>query len=226
MAPRKLRMSKRQAMAQQWRPLYELADRIKELAPWEWMDEDDIFGVQDPDTGEIGFVSVMGTLGEHMCIGVYLGVDALYQFFELEEIADSTDSWEIASRLLTIPQLQASFENHDMIDKEDAGIMRKLNLKYSGPNAYPLFRSFQPGCPPYFMNSDQINFLTHVLEQTLDVAPRYEEDESLLYPGDEEMFLVRVPVQQDGKIQWVDEIRAFPAPEMHSIPMGIDEEIV
>lgn len=225
MAPRKLRMSKRQAMAQQWRPLYELADRIKELAPWEWMDEDDIFGVQDPDTGEIGFVSVMGALDEHLCIAVYLGVNALYQFWELEDVADIADEMEMASQLLTIPQMQLSFENRDMIEKEDAGVMRKLNLNYSGRYAYPLFRDFKPGCMPYYLDVDQIPFLSHILEQTLDVASRFKEDETLLYQGDEEAYLLRVPVEENGEIRWVDEIRSIPVPETVAVPIVIDEQV-
>jgi hypothetical protein len=75
-------------MAQKWLPLYEAADRIKELAPWEWMEESDVFGVQDPDSGEIGFVSIMGLLGEHVCVGVYLGVNALHQFWTLTNIPE------------------------------------------------------------------------------------------------------------------------------------------
>ena len=225
MARRKLRLSKRQAMAQKWRPLYEAAERIKETAPWEWMVEDDIFGVQDPDTGEIGFVSVMGMLGEHLCIGVYLGVDAIHQFWALEDVIDSNDEWEISSRLLAIPQMQASFENRDMVEKEDAGVMRKLKLKYSGHNAYPVFRSFQPGCLPWLLDVEQIPFLTHILEQTLDVALRYVEDESLLYPddvGDDEMYLLRVPEMQDGEIIWRDEIKPIPEPESDNIPVDVD----
>jgi len=196
-------MSKRQALAQKWRPLYETADRIKELAPWQWMEEKDIFGVQDPETGDIGFVSVMGLLGEHLCIGVYLGVNAIHQFWALEELADTHDQMEIASRLLVIPQMQASFENQDMVEKEDAGIMRKLNLTYRGRAAYPLFRSYHPGCPPHYLDMDKISFLNHILEQTLNVAPRYQKDKRLLYPddvGNNEMYLLRVPSEQDGEI--------------------------
>ena len=225
MAKPKVRISRRQAMALKWRPLYEAADQIKELAPWQWMQESDIFGVQNPETGEIGFVSVMGMLGEHLSIGVYLGADAIHQFWALEDIAGSADEWEMASRLFVIPQMQASYENRDMVEKEDAGIMRKLKLKYSGRSAYPVFRSIQPGCLPWFLDMDQIPFLTHILEQTLDVASRYEEDESLLYPdgvGDDEMYLLRVPSEQDGEIIWRDEITPIPAPIIHNISIDID----
>ncbi|NHZ71869.1 MAG: hypothetical protein GWP17_02135, partial [Aquificales bacterium] len=142
-------------------------------------------------------------------------------------IADSGDQWEITNRLLVIPQLQVSFEDRDIIEKEDASIMRKLRLNYRGRNAYPMFRYIKPGCLMWFLEMEQIPFLTHVLEQTLDVTSRYQEDESLLYPddvGDDEMYLLRVPSEQDGEITWTDEIRPIPQPENHIIPVDIDAE--
>lgn len=227
MARRNVRVSKRQAMAEKWRPLYEAAEQIRELAPWRWMREDEIFGVQNPETGEIGFVSVMGTLGEHLSIAVYLGVKAINQFWALEEIADSNDPWEIASRLFLIPQLQVSFEDREFVEKEDRGIMRKLKLKYRGRKAYPVFREIQPGSPPWLMDMGHIPFFTHVLKQTLDVASRYKEDGGLLYPDDvdgNEMYLLRVPEEQDGKIVWRDEIRPIPETEANMISVDIDSE--
>jgi hypothetical protein len=50
---------------EQWSRLYGAAVHLKRLSPWEWMTEADVFGVKDPPSGEIGFVSVMGMLGEH-----------------------------------------------------------------------------------------------------------------------------------------------------------------
>ena len=58
-----------------WRELYRAARRIKELAPWDWMEEVDVFGIEFPGINEIGFVSVMGMLGEHISVSVYLGKD-------------------------------------------------------------------------------------------------------------------------------------------------------
>ncbi|MCP4421825.1 MAG: hypothetical protein GY805_34870 [Chloroflexi bacterium] len=227
MAKRKVRVSRRQAMAEKWRPLYEAADHIKELAPWQWMREDEIFGVQNPESGEIGFVSVMGTLGEHLSVAVYLGGDAINQFWELEEVADSDDHIEIASRMFVIPQIQAAFENREMVEKEDAGIMRKLKLNYRGRNAYPVFRYIKPGCPYWFLEMEQISFLTHVLNQTADVASRFRDDEELLYPDDvddNEMYLLRVPEERDGEIVWRDEVRPFPKSIVHSIQVDIDPD--
>ena len=41
-----------------WKRLYELAAEIKKLAPWRWMQEADLFAVQNPDTGENGFFCI------------------------------------------------------------------------------------------------------------------------------------------------------------------------
>lgn len=231
MAQRKARMSRRQEAAEKWRPLYEAADRIKKLAPWDWMEESDIFGVQDPESGEIGFVSVMGLLGEHLCVAVYLGANALNQFWalsEMDEIEDAMeDELEVVSYLLSIPQMQASFEFQDMVTKEDAQIMRRLKLKYNDSTGFPIFRNIHPGCPPDLLDVDRIPFLTLVLEQTLDVASRFEEDENLLYPdsvGDEEMYLLRVASEQDGKLVWRDEIMPFPEPQPTLIAIDLEED--
>jgi hypothetical protein len=53
-------MTENSPTIEEWRELYESAVRVKELAPWEWMTEADVFGVQNPETDELGFVSVMG----------------------------------------------------------------------------------------------------------------------------------------------------------------------
>ena len=72
---------------------------------------------------------------------------------------------------------------------------------------------------------EHIPFLTHILEQTLDVAPRFRKDERLLYPDDvdgKEMYLLRAPGEQDGVITWADEIRPIPPPEDRMIEMSVE----
>ena len=39
----------------EWRRLFESALHVKKMAPWEWMEETDIFGVKNPDSDEIVF---------------------------------------------------------------------------------------------------------------------------------------------------------------------------
>jgi hypothetical protein len=41
---------KNEPSLKEWRTLYEAAIRVKKIAPWDWMDETDIFGVQNGKT--------------------------------------------------------------------------------------------------------------------------------------------------------------------------------
>jgi hypothetical protein len=128
----------------EWKRLYELAAELKQLAPWEWMDETMIFGVENPDSGEIGFVSPMGMLGEHLSLGVYLGAEGLYGFWGFQEAGLEAEPFA----LFEIPQLQVSFENREGLEKQDRDVMKKLDLKFRGRQSYPIFRSIRPGFLP------------------------------------------------------------------------------
>ena len=66
------------------------------------MDEEDIFGIRHPDSGEMGFISVMGALGERTAVGVCLGTRALAEFLELQEAPPGVLT-EYPELLLEIP---------------------------------------------------------------------------------------------------------------------------
>lgn len=202
----------------EWRALYEAAIALKAMAPWDWMTEVDIFGVQSPETDEVGFVSVMGMAGEHFAVAVYRGAKGLYGLWTLEN-AGLTMSTEA---FLEIPQLQASFEDRAQLHADDRAVIKELGLKFRGRNEWPQFRSYRPGHIPWFIEADEARFLRHVLEQTLDVAPRFEDDPSLLEPGGETSYLIRVSQQRNGSLVWHDEIRDVPPPEPIAITLHMN----
>ena len=116
---------------EQWKRLYELMGKIRELAPWEYMYEQDIFGVQFPETGKLGFVSVMGNLGEHYAVAIYPGKKGLEGFLTMQQMGHNLTP----DFVLQVPQLQAAFEDREMITPEDRKIMKQLDLKFRGKNA-------------------------------------------------------------------------------------------
>lgn len=211
-------MAENQPTLEEWRRLYEAAARIKEIAPWEWLMEDDLFGVQNPETSEFGFVSVMGTLGEHFAISVYLGSEGLYGFWDLEEAGPFGN----AEQVLEIPQLQASFEDRNELREQDRDLIKQLGLKFRGRQAWPMFRSFRPGFVPWFLEAAEVRFLTYVLEQTIDVAQRSQTDPALLEPPDDETYLMRVPQPAGTGLVWSDQLMAVPPPQETSISIRMD----
>jgi hypothetical protein len=202
--------------------LYRAAAAVKELAPWGWMDEAEVFGAQDPETGALGFVSVMGMGGEHFAVAVYLGARALHDFWEME------DGGALSSplQLLDIPQLQASFEDRDQLDKQDRDLIKEVGLKFRGRKAWPLFRSYRPGFMPWFVTTEEARLLTHALEQTLEVAPRVRDNPDMLQPGGDRTYLVRVPHPQGDAVAWEDQAASVHAPESEPVRLELDAELL
>ena len=202
----------------EWRRLYESAVRIKEISPWEWMTETDVFGVRSPESGELGFVSVMGLLGEHYAVSLYLGSEGIHGFLDLQEMGPFADP----GALIQIPQIQASFENREELDKRDREVIKELGLKFRGRNAWPMFRSYHPSLFPWFLDAGEVRFLSLALEQLADVAPRFREDSSLLEPSDGESYLLRAARQEGGKRLWEDVSMGVPPLDAPPIVVEMD----
>ncbi len=206
---------------EEWRSLYEAAIRFKEASPWEWMTDDQIFGIEDPETGQVGYVSVTGMLGEHFSLSLYLDAEGLYGLLTL-----AFDPRASAELLLEIPLLQASFEDRNTLRARDREVIKRLGLRFRGRNEWPMFRSYRPGYEPWYLTSAEARFLRWGLEQGLEVALRLKEDPDLLPDLDDERLLVRHPVRrEDGTLAWEDQVQPMPEPEPKSVPLRLSREL-
>ncbi|MEZ4771203.1 MAG: hypothetical protein R2844_22635 [Caldilineales bacterium] len=185
---------------EEWRRLYEAAIAVKALGPWMWMYEDDLFAVEDPETGELGFVSVMGAAGEHFAVAVYRGGAGLRGFMAMQDAGEAMNA-ELA---LSTPQIQASFENRDLLTAEDRAVIKSLGLKFRGRNAWPWFRSYRPGFYPWYLNGEEARTLACALEQLLIVAPRFRDDDTLFYSEADRGLLVRAASAAAGELVWTE----------------------
>lgn len=204
-----------------WLHLYEAATRLKEVAPWTWMVETDVFGVQNPETGDLGFVSVMGMRGEHFAVSLYLGAKGLYGFWDFEETAE----FGSPERLLEIPQLQAAFENREELENQDRTVIKNLGLKFRGKKAWPLFRSFRAGFAPWYLEAGEVRFLAYALDQLAEVAPRFKENPDLFDPNDSDQYLVRVPKSKQAS-SWEDRVMTVLPPDPTPLNLLMDPKLL
>lgn len=190
------------ASDQEWLELYSAAIEFKNAKCWDWMDESDMFGVINPKNGETGYCCIMGSTGEHYAIAAYLGtagLEGLLNMLSGDAKIESIDTLFIRNCL------QCSFENRDYLAPEDLKTIKALGLKFRGRNEWPFFRHFEPGLFPWFLNSDQVCFLTHVLRQTLQVALRCKENPAILKHKNPLNFLIRSPnPDKNGQLSWSD----------------------
>jgi hypothetical protein len=206
-------MNTPQPSLDEWRQLYQAAIAFKQVAPWEWMTEIEVFGVQNPESGQIGYGSIMGLLGEHLALAVYLGSEGLAGFRRLEEDRDLEPTF-----VLEVPQLQASWGDREELQREDREVIKALGLKFRGRGAWPLFRSYMPGYFPWFVTPEEARFLTLVLEQGLEVARRVKEDRALLAPLRKGIYLVRTLEKRGETLVWKDEWMESPPAQPHPLP--------
>ena len=108
---------------QEWKDLYEAAIEFKKIKPWNWMWDTDIFGVQNPITGETGYCCVMGGAGEHFALAVYLGSEGLNGYLKLQ----SKKNYPSLEDMLNFQKLlMASFEDREYLQKEDFQLIKDL----------------------------------------------------------------------------------------------------
>ncbi len=172
-------MSNSSLLLQEWRDLYEAALEFKKLASWKWMYDSDIFVVQNPVNGEIGYCCIMGTLGEVFGLVVYLGTEGLEGYLKIQSGEIPPDDIDV---LHLQKCLSATFKDREFLQKQDLQIIRKVGLKFRGRNSWPLFRSYRPGYHPWYLTNDEVKYLTLALQQVNKICLRFKKDRDMLTP--------------------------------------------
>jgi hypothetical protein len=197
--------------------LYMMADKIRRMAPWEYLYEDDLFGVQVPGTDLVYYVSVMGSSGEFQALAFYKGFEGLLAFLDFRTEAadlshlDIDDERTIPVALLggatmTIPHLMLSFADRERLEKADLAAIKKSGMRFRGKGQWPWIEEIVPGYVPVYPGRESLVELYLVMKQTLIVLERADEDEEYLMREDDpdESFLIRIPTGKGPKFRWKD----------------------
>ena len=141
--------------------MYELAFQYKKTKLWKKLYDSQVFAVRLPD-GEMGYCSVMGMLGEHLALAVYIG-DRGYQSyrkiaFSGMEPMDPEDAAGYPEWLMAQDCLQCTFESREFMREEDLEEVRRYakahKLTLRGPNAFPQFSKFVPNRYPWTFETE------------------------------------------------------------------------
>ncbi|MBY9081828.1 hypothetical protein KIH86_28425 [Paenibacillus sp. HN-1] len=200
------------------RPMYEAAAKFKALKCWNWLSNGHIFGVQNPDNGEIGYCCVMGQGGEMFGMAIYPGTEGLDEVFALMNGELKEDPLYAQHCLLL------SFDARDELYPDEYKQIKALGLSFRGRTAWPTFRLYEPGFAPWPVTSEeQIRFFTLCLEQASALALDTKDDPDYLFKGEGERLLVRVPKPSSNdaliwESQWLE-----PGAHMDQTQPPVDE---
>ncbi|MDP2937126.1 MAG: hypothetical protein Q8O86_11625 [Dehalococcoidia bacterium] len=167
------------------------------------MDDSELFAVQNPRTGEMGYCCIMGALGTFFALAVYLGPEGLDSYITVRDCDEDGDDTYDAT--LDQKCLMVSFLDKSSQSKKDLDMVKALGLKLRGANAWPLFRSHLPGYHPWHLTADEADFLTLALDQSVEMAARVKAQPNLLETEGDGRMLVRIPGEAGGEISWKDE---------------------
>ena len=152
-----------------WKNLYAAASEFAALKPWNLFDDNKLFGVHDPATGQMGYACVLGALGEVFALTVYRGAEGL----DVHRRMQNNEFHRRPQELVAIQNcLMAEFADREDLEKADRSVIRKLGLSFRGPKEWPLFRSHLPSHAPWHLTQDEAAFLTLALHCGHDVASK------------------------------------------------------
>lgn len=200
-----------------WERLFQAAIEFRDLAPWQWMYDSDMFGVEDPASGETGWCCIMGAAGQVFALGVYQGLEGFHSYLRLVD-AHEQDLEETDFTAVGLEQkiLKVEFVDRDEIDRVDREAFKKLGLKFRGSRQWVQIRDMQPGYLPWHLTDEQAIFLTHCLHQAMEVAVRFRDNEDLL-EDEEGNILIRTCENSKSGLQWSDQY--VPEPEWEDPPL-------
>ena len=207
-----------------WEPLYTLADQVFALEPWLFHPEEDLFGVQNPATGEISYVCVMGGMGTHCALAFYRGTNGLNGLLKMQAMGDP-EEYDGSEILSWQDCLMLSFESRDEVSEKQRARIKTLGRSYRGRASWPHFQEFVPYRFPWEVDDAGRGWLKVALEQALDVLKRAQHD-LLLIPEVEPLGPHLVRVQREDGV-WEDALLPLaPRTTLGLQPARIESDLV
>lgn len=151
---------RKEANIKQWKELYDVAIKIKQLRPWEYLWYSDIITIMPLDEDEPVYCSVLGRMGEGFGIGTYIGFYAINDFYIM------TNNKDIPQEQLLRYQnnLMCYFGEKEDLSIKEHEIIKDLDINFSGENEWIYFRSFEKGYTPFLLDELEVLKLTEVFK--------------------------------------------------------------
>jgi len=181
--------------------LYKLSLKFRDLAPWKCMTDSDLFGIQDPQTGQMGYCCVLGNARNEYGLVVYLGTEGLKAYLRIfRERFDPEDP-----DLMHVQKtLNLTFERRSCLPGEDLKLLDSLGFHLNESQLCPLIRSYLPGYFPWHLTGEQARYMSLALSQVMEVYPRFKANPRMFSPPEPGEFFARMSQREDSGVTWTD----------------------
>lgn len=176
---------RKEASLEEWKLLYETAQKLKELKPWELFWTMDLIALQEGDS--IAFAVILGKGGECYGISIYEDLEGLNDFLMLCDQKSLNISQTYAA--MNQNNLACYWGNRDELSKEQYHTVKSLGYKFRGKNQWLYFISHKTGYFPYNMDQAEVNRMNTYLTQLLQAIAYYNKNKLTVHFEDGNMFL-------------------------------------
>lgn len=163
---------RKEATIEQWKELYEVATRIKEMKPWNKFWDLDIIGIREGNEEDTTFYSILGHGGDCYGIVVYEGYEGLNDFMMLT--MQEQLNLPIEYVMFSQNNLTCYWGNREELTDKQRKNIKEMGYKYRGKNQWLYFLSFEAGYYPYNLNQDEVIRMTNYF-LNLELALRQYE---------------------------------------------------
>ena len=205
---------------QSMRALYDRAAHVHKLAPWNYLQEENLVVFQEPIANEQCFSSVMGALGEVRMLQAYVGASSYFWFRKMHDGRKVTAGDFYANQRSVFVQYVSIRE----LEAPDRELLKAMRHPLAKGTVAPIFRTIRPGYHPWFVTENEARILTAAMEAVLAVCDLMDKDPDLdpwetadVYP------LAKLEEAKDGRQKYlVSEVDA-PRPALTMpVPPSLD----
>lgn len=164
---------RKDATIKEWKQLYELTTRIKELEPWKNFWDLDIIGIQEGAEEDTAFISILGKGGDCYGFSIYEGYDGFNDFLMLTMQEKMNISVEYA--MFSQNNLSCYWGNREELSDKQRSIIKELGYRYRGKNRWLYFMSYQAGYYPYNFNQEEVQRVIRYLTRLIEALEYYKQ---------------------------------------------------
>jgi hypothetical protein len=147
-----------------------LAQSLRALEPWKKLCDSDIFGIEDPELGEVALVSVLGANKEVFALQVHRAPHG-FSFWKqvIENPQEISREWILHNSSI----IEAEFKNKGELEKPDLDLYKITNAQTPGRGRkqWTEFRNYRPRAMPWFPKALHLPLLIRGMR----LLPRYLE---------------------------------------------------
>lgn len=157
-----------------WKVLYEVADKLKNMKPWGLFADTDLIVLEYLNSEPI-FISILGNNKQTYGLVAYEGYYGLATYYMLVD----EDENHISSRYLMFNQacLTAYWGDRQEISTDYHKIIKDLGYRFHGRNQWLYFMSFLPSHFPHMLNQNEVQRLSEYYQVLIDAITYYKENE-------------------------------------------------